>query len=238
MHSRLSLNKTLLLIVMITSNAKEKVENFNQIGLHYNLIADSVYKKRASLDSPFEPQYLQYIIAALISFEMERMMGPDRTRRYDREAGGFATLLSLKIEKIQPLISHLIHSNLTTLDIEKERQSIMAAYEILAEGGKNGLNQRSGEFHVGATKILHFLNPEVFLIVDSNAARAFRFFHGVSFRNTTQPGYSAEKYISCMKLAQKDISTFGVDLFIALEKGTPITRIYDKLNFITGSEIL
>ena len=109
---------------MITSNAKEKIARFNSIGLHYNLVADAVYKKREPLESPFNTEYLQCIVAALISFEMERMMGPNRASRYDREAGGFATLLSQKLAKIQPLISHLIRSNLTNLDIEKERQSI------------------------------------------------------------------------------------------------------------------
>lgn len=223
---------------MITSNAKEKIKRFNQIGLHYNLVADAVYKVRASIDDGFNSDYLNYIIAALVSFEMGRMMGPDAKSRYDMEAGGFATRLVQKLEKIKPLISHLPRADLFNFDIENEKQSIMAAYKVLAAGGKDGLNQRGGEFNVGATKILHFLNPEAFLIVDSNAARAFRSFHGVSFRNTTQPGYSAEKYISCMKFAQKDIITFGVEAFIALDKGTPIARIYDKLTFITGSEIL
>jgi hypothetical protein len=222
---------------MITSNAKDKIEGFNSIGLHYNLVADAVYKMRSSLDSPFNSQYLKYIIAALISFEMERMMGPDRTSRYDREVGGFATLLAQKLAKVQPLISHLTRSNLTSLDIEKERESITAAYEMLAEDGVDGLNRRKGGFHVGATKILHFINPDGFLIIDSNASRAFRSHHDISFRNTTQPGYTADKYIACMKCAQEDILVYGVDNFLALEPETPMARIYDKLTFITGSDI-
>ena len=198
---------------MITSNAKEKIEKFNSIGLHYNLVADAVYKKRASLGSPFNPEYLQYIVAALISFEMERMMGPDRASRYDIKAGGFATLLSQKLEKIQPLITHLIGSTLTSLDIQIERQNITEAYEVLAKGGEDGLNKREGQFHVGATKILHFLNPNAFLIIDSNAARAFQLCHEIGFRNTTQPGYGSSKYITCMKCAKQDIHDFGVDQF-------------------------
>jgi hypothetical protein len=222
---------------MMTSNAKEKIEEFNSIGLHYNIVADAVYKKRTDLDSPFNPEYLPYIVAALISFEMERMMGPDRASRYDTEVGGFATLLSQKLAKIQPLIAHLIRANLTSLDIEKERQSITAAYEVLAKAGKDdGLNRRKSDFHVGATKILHFLNPDAFLIIDSNAARAFRSFHNMTFRNAAPQGYSSSKYISCMKCAQKDILDCGVGHFRALEPNTPIGRIYDKLTFITGSQ--
>jgi hypothetical protein len=223
---------------MITSDAKEKIEKFNSIGLHYNLVADAVYKKRTSLDSPFNKQYLQCIIAGLIAFDMERMMGDNRTSRYGIKAGGFAELLALKLSKIRQRISHLIISdlNLTNLDIEKERQRITYAYDALAEGGTDGLNRRSGKFHVGATKILHFLNPDAFLIIDKYAAKAFRSHHANSFRKMTQPGYTADKYIDCMKCAQKDILDYGVDNFRALEPETPIARIYDKLTFISGSQ--
>jgi hypothetical protein len=224
----------------ILAGAKGKIESFNSIGLHYNLVADAVYKKRTSLDSPFNKQYLQYIIAGLIAFDMGRMMGDNRSR-YDIKAGSFAELLAQKLSKIRQRISHLTVSdlNLTNLDIEKERQRITYAYEVLAEGGIDGLNRREGggDFHVGATKILHFLNPEAFLIIDSNAAKAFKSDHGIRFRNTTQPGYAADKYIACMKCAQQDILDCGVDNFHALEPETPMARIYDKLTFITGSDL-
>ena len=65
----------------IVAGAKAKIERFNSIGLHYNLAADAVYKKRSSLNSPFNKQYLQYIIAGLIAFDMGRMMGDNRTSR-------------------------------------------------------------------------------------------------------------------------------------------------------------
>jgi hypothetical protein len=221
---------------MITTDAEQKIQNFNQIGLHYNLVAEGIYKMRSSLDSPFNQNYIQYIIAGLISFEMERMMGPNRKSRYGLAAGGFAALLAEKLEYIRPLIFHLAHSKLTELDIEKERKNLTTAYAILAGAGEKGLNQRFGEFHVGATKILHFLNPDTFLIIDSNAARAFKKSHDIKFRNTTQPGYTNSKYIACMKCAQQDIIDFGVDSFRNLEPKTPLARIYDKLTFITGSE--
>jgi hypothetical protein len=222
----------------ILVGAKEKIARFNSIGLHYNLVADAVYKKRETLESMFNQEYLPYIVAALISFEMERMMGPDRASRYDIKAGGFATQLSQKLEKIQPLLLHLTSSNISNIDIQKERHKIAEAYEVLAKEGEDGLNRREGQFHVGATKILHFLYPNVFLIIDSNAAKAFGLPpHQISFRNTTQPGYTADKYIDCMKCAQKDILDYGVDQFCALEPETPLARIYDKLTFITGSDL-
>jgi hypothetical protein len=39
-----------------------------------------------------------------------------------------------------------------------------------------------------------------------------------------------------MKLAQRDIQIYGVPEFQDLERDTPITRIYDKLTFMTGKK--
>lgn len=188
------------------------------------------------MSDPFGFEYIPYIIAALVSFDMGRMMGPDAKSRYDRKSGGFATLLEKKVSAIRPYISHLANSRLDALSPRSEEGNIKIAYDILSSAGKYGLNQKGGEFHVGATKILHFINPEAFIIVDSNAARAFKLSHQVSFRNTPKPGYSSDRYIDCMEHAKGDILTFGVTEFRALEKGVPMARIYDKLTFITGSK--
>ena len=98
------------------------------------------------------------------------------------------------------------------------------------------MHEQQKDCHVGATKILHFLNPELFIIVDSNAARAFRETHKIPFKKATQPGYLAELYINCMQCVQGDISTYGFERFQALEPGTPITKIYDKLTVVTGAK--
>lgn len=219
---------------MITLNPSEKIKDFNRHGLHYNLVADAVYRYRADVSNPFGAESLPYIIAALVSFDMGRMMGPDAQSRYDTAAGGFAALLQKKLKSIRPYIGHLRGIRLDILPLASEAGNIKIAYDILSCDGEEGLNQRGGEFHVGASKILHFLCPQTFIIVDSNAARAFRHSHQLGFRNTTQPGYSSDKYVQCMECAKKDITRFGVEKFCALEMGIPLARIYDKLTFMTG----
>ncbi len=223
---------------MITTNASDKIRQFNDRGLHYNLVADAVYRMRNSLADPFAPEYFPYIVAALISFDMGRMMGSTAESKYNQTTGGFATRLEEKLRAIKPCIGHLMNVRLDALSPRSEQENIKAVYSMLAAGGKDGLNQVGGQFHVGATKILHFLNPQAFIIVDSNAARAFRQSHHVDFRNTSQPGYSGERYIDCMEYARQDILDFGVGDFCNLDAGVPITRIYDKLTFITGSSLL
>ncbi len=222
--------------VMILKKAQEKIDRFNKLGVHYNIVSNYVYNKRKLLNELYDTNYLPYIVAALISFDLERMMGKGAKSKYDIMAGGFATLLHRKLCKIKTKIEHLNDTNIVDINLERKMGHIKDAYKELSAGGKDGLNQKGGDFHVGATKILHFINPELFLIVDSNAARAFRSHHGINYRNTTQPGYTSEKYISCMSYAKDDIIAFGQNDFCALEPGMPMARIYDKLTFATGSD--
>jgi len=98
------------------------------------------------------------------------------------------------------------------------------------------LHAHRDTFHVGATRILHFLNPELFVVVDRNSMFAYMHCGQVNYTDWDEPGYSAAKYLDCMRRAQRDIKYYGVERFWTLEPGSPLTRIYEKLTFITGSE--
>ena len=211
---------------LILRNAKRKIGDFNKIGLHYNLIAKEVYHERLSCADPFNQSFTRHIIAGLISFDIGRMMGKVE-EAYDFEGNGFGSRLKLKLGKISPNLELLMNLSLTEIDLHKHKQNILEVYSELAADGEGALNNR-GHFHVGATKILHFLNPELFIIVDSNAVKAFKETHHV------KAGYSSQRYLERMELARQDIQEFPLDKFKALEPDSPITRIYDKLTFMTG----
>ena len=93
----------------------------------------------------------------------------------------------------------------------------------------------TNSFHVGATKILHFSAPDLFPIVDSYAASVFKTEFGIDYKATTLPGYSSEKYLKVMEHARAQIRTYGKDEFIALESGTPLMRLFDKIVFAHGN---
>ncbi|MGB9294355.1 MAG: hypothetical protein WCB64_13680, partial [Desulfobaccales bacterium] len=217
------------------SNALEKIKRYNQLCVHYNLAADGVYRERASIKDLFGTDYLPYIVAALISFDLGRMMGPGPEERYDLHANGFARNFYSKLQHIKLSIGHLLDVRLCNANLSSEKANIIVAYDELASAGKNSLHQERKQFHVGATKILHFINPELFVIIDSNTARAFRASHGIRYLDSTQPGYSAEKYFNCLEYAKTDLINFGVKEFCSLEKGSPMARIYDKLSWATGA---
>lgn len=221
---------------VISADAVEKIARYNEMGLHYNLVANQIYEKRfAGSADPFAESFLPYVIAGLISFDMGRMMGSEP---YETRGDGFASRLNCKLHDVSPLLKPLMNTALTEINLQEYRARILEAYNALCTRGKGALHMDSEKsFHVGATKILHFLNPKLFIIVDHNAAMAFRLAHNMPFRNTTQPGYSAEKYIRCMEYVQADILAHGSDKFQALEPSIPITRIYDKLTFVTGYDL-
>lgn len=228
---------------MITSSATVKIRSYNNLALHYELVATSVYRCRSKCADVYSDHYLRHIVAALMVFDIGRMMGKGARKRYDVNADGFASRLSSKLRRIAPHLDKLLEQTLVDVNLPESDKSIRLAYNELAAGGKNGLSEeRKGnteekkerpQFHVGATKILHFMNPHLFLIMDSNAAAAFRKFHGVPYNASTQPGYVANRYIACLRHAKQDIQAFGVEAFKELEPGTPIARIYDKLCFAT-----
>ena len=219
----------------ILDNAAVKIDRFNDEGLHYNLVADAIHRMRDSVEDPFDKPFLRYLIAGLVAFDMARLMG---AKPYDFETGGFASRLNSKLQKIRPLLEPLIRISLTKIDLPQQSGAIMTAYQELSANGTSALHANQAKhFHVGATKILHFLNPELFIIIDSNASRAFRTAWKLPFRGTTQPGYSANLYLECMKRVQMDISTYGLERFRALDPDVPVTRIYDKLTFVTGSKL-
>lgn len=220
---------------MILENASEKINRYNQLCLHYNIAAEGIYKARTIQKNLFGASFLPYLVAGLISFDLGRMMGKGPEGRYDPKANGFASQLKNKLEEVRPHLQHLIYLRLSDIDLRREYDNIAFAYRCLSSTGRGALNQTGDEFHVGATKIMHFINPELFIIVDSNSARALRMAHNVGYRNTTQPGYCDSKYVESLKHAQTDINAFGVNEFCLLERGMPMARLYDKLAFAVGS---
>lgn len=214
--------------------APDKIAQYNTLCLHYNLVADGVYAKRRDMSDPSGPAFEPYLIAALLAFDMGRMMGSGLRNRYDYKAGGFATRLYALLAHIRPTLAPLMHEQITTIDLERHADAIRTVYDLLATSGDGRLGAHPTTFHVGATKLLHLLNPELFLIVDSNAARALRSAYGIPYETSGRPGYSADRYLDALRAVQQAIVAYGPDAFATLERGTPLTRIFDKIAFTSG----
>jgi hypothetical protein len=216
---------------MILDNAAADVERYNLIGLHYNLVTNGIYEARSRLD-PFSDEYVRYIVAGLIAFDMGRMMGSGGVAKYDPAENGFGAWLLRSVQNAKDSLDRLVGSSLHGITLTEHAASIQRAYDIFAQ-----VPHASKKFHVGATKILHWIAPELFIMLDQNVARAFRHCHSIPFKNTTQPGYDSAKYFRCLTCAQSEIRNYGTQNFQSLEPGTPLARLFDKVAFVIGARL-
>ena len=181
---------------------------------HYNHIATTVYEARAI--GPLSHDFEHAIIEGLKGFDMARTM--------KREFSGCLRNCLNEVRK-EAAVGNLKDYVLSTVDLTACEAVIKCVYNHLARPGKLDTKKQS---HVATTKILHWLFPDLFLIVDSNVACAFRIHFGVT-------GYSPENYIVCLRKAQNEICLYGPEQFRKLEPGTPEARIFDKIAFAVGS---
>jgi len=211
------------------------IEKYNMLCLHYNIIADSCYKKRKSMTQALSDEYIKYVIAALIVFDMQRQMSKGLETKYDMNTTGFANALRQSLNLIKNELISLELYSICDIDLDKEKNTIEKIYNQINDDIKAAMtnNNKSKNFDVGVTKILHFLHPDLFPIIDSNAANILKKYFGINYKTGTH-GYSAEKYIKSMKKIQNYINEINCESFKRLEKGTPLTRIFDKITFITN----
>lgn len=99
------------------------------------------------------------------------------------------------MKAIQPDIEPLFALSIGIVNIEDVSPSIKKSYATLSKKGIDGMHSGGKGFHVWASKILHFINPELFPIVDSNAVKTLRELFGLPYKNNTQPGYSTDLYL-------------------------------------------
>ena len=214
----------------LDENASDLINAYNRspAGRRYNQVADEVYRARHTLGDPLSPEYVPHILTGLIGFDMGRTM----------EGGSsvFATRLRNCIEAAREsaVLDKLRACRLSSADLAALKPVITSAYNCL---GPSGTLHSANQSHVSATKTLHWLFPDLFLILDSNVTTAFREHFGVEFQKSTQPGYSSDRYFTCLREAQKEIRSFGVDRFRQLEPMTPEARIFDKVAFVAGQRV-
>jgi hypothetical protein len=231
---------------LILQNAERKIEHFNKIGIHYEAVYHYVIRRRETTKEIYDYDYLDDITAGLISFDMQRMMGDEKYTEEGQKAWAFKLGKILGPHRIE--LTRMRTLNLSSCDLNDPtmKRTTTSIYEDLA---KSELNRRKiGEkFSVGASKILHFLVPDFFIILDSNARRELKKHH--FFPGTRING---ETYINAMQLYQFELNEWAkncgdrdLEKLIGLDiswkrfggiRSTPLPRIIDKCTFV-GSRI-
>lgn len=215
---------------LLDGNARRFIVDYNRdpAGPHYNSVAGAVYGAGLEAGDTLSPQFEPAILDGLMGFGMGIAI-----------KGGRFTLKPrlrhcMEVLRNQPAIRAFKGLSLSSADFRACESAITAAYNSLALAGSLHPADQS---HVRATKTLHWLFPNLFLMVDSHAARAYRAHFAVGFRKGTQPGYSSDRYLTCLRQAQREIQMFGDEAFRQLEPDTPEARIFDKIAFVVGKRL-
>ncbi len=220
---------------MILENAEYWVRRYDsdRKGRKWNRVARETYQALRSASSLACQEAVEALRVGLHEFVMYRRMYLLDNGLGKRE---FEDRLRRVLEDmdIDTRAAELAELSLDSADIGGLSRPIMQIYFPLASGGDGGLDARGDNFDVGATKIMHFLFPELFIMLDSHVAMAFRKHYGVGFRQKPPYGYSVGRYIECLEHAQEEIRAYGPDKLRELAPDTPLPRIFDKVAWGIG----
>jgi hypothetical protein len=131
----------------ILDPAATAIAEYNRVGLHYNLIADAIYRARDTMD-PFSSEYEPYIIAGLLVFDMGRMMGAGD--KYNFSEAGFRTRLRAKMASVREQFEGVPLVCLHQVDLVSFADRITEAYKCLAASGEGALGDHAKKSHRGA----------------------------------------------------------------------------------------
>ncbi len=236
---------------MILKHAKRKLNYFNKTVIHAEAVYHYIIRRRMEIRDIYNLDFLDDITAGLISFDMQRMMGNEKYIMEGKKA--WASCLRNALKPHRNSLTDLFKRKETLQNVDPHDSAIentmITIFDDLAKPGRNGLNRRNKRqrFHVGASKILHFLIPDLFVILDSNARRELAKFH--EFTKTKTDG---ESYFRAMQCYQAELNDWGkrkkdpkfkklIDIDSSWRRcggirTTPLPRIIDKCTFV-GNKI-
>ncbi len=218
----------------ILTDIADRLQRYKYGGRKYEQAAQRIYEVRFRPTDPFSPDYVPYIVDGLEAFDMNlrKQLWEDKAERQC-----FAQRLQRKLGCVEQWLSDIVEARLHDIELSEQEDRIVQAYDSLSQGGPGSLYGDEKQFHVGATKTLHWIAPRLFIMIDQHTARALQTQHGVDYRDRPPQGYTAEKYLQCLTHAQKEIAKYGPERLSEHEPGTPLVRIFDKVAWVLGKQL-
>lgn len=234
-------------IGIILENAKEKIEYYNNLpsAKTYNDAYKEVLNARkgnSSLineDGSVSKESLEIIDYALRKFRMGRQIGR-------RKEGMFLEKLSnkLNLDESKTILKKLRNLRIESNGWKDVKDDIQKLYNELSKGGSDSFDAKGKRFGVGASKIMNFLFPELFVMVDSNVANTLNQFGYIKIPRKGYTYYfSFEFYWEIMEICRKELEEYqkrhgNLQRLLDMDdKPTTLTRIFDKCAFVMAKKI-
>jgi len=223
----------------IFESLTEKIKGYDRQrkGKQYNSAYRRVLNARAGSSSLVDEygnvseQSLRVIEEGLRKFEMARFGKMDKKFR-DRLKN------KLQRQSVREVLKKFRNIQIESQEWQEYKDDVEKLYNALSAGGSDGLSADGKQFDVGATKIMNFLFPELFVIVDKNVTKTLTELGliGIPRKGGTYD-YSFDSYWQIMQICYRELEQcvrlYG-DIQNLLEfdkKPTTLTRIFDKCAF-------
>ena len=222
-------------IMIILKDARKKIEEYNRNYGKYDMAYEFLLTKYRNSGFFIESsghvsqETIEIIRHCLENFDMKFIMRKD-----------FSDVLFKKLQPLTSELQTLKNERFETVDLtsSKIKESMRALYDALVEYGANSLHIQQKRFDVGATKIMHFLHPELFIMIDSNVADVLKKYYSLPYRSGTLKEYSFDKYHHAMIIYRNEIKlwidsgkTLG-ELLSFDRQPTTVTRALDKCAYV------
>lgn len=223
----------------IFEKVKDKIEKYDmqRKGQQYNNAYQEVLNARAGNNSLVDEdgivseRSLKRIEEGLRKFEMAR---------FGKMDSKFSDKLKKKLQRddIKEILKKFRNMRIESQEWQKYRDAVKKLYDILSAGGSDGLSADGDRFDVGATKIMNFLFPELFVMVDKHVTETLvrKGLIRISRKGGTWD-YSFESYWRIMEICNYELGQYrerygSVQSLLEMDKQpTTLTRIFDKCCF-------
>lgn len=222
--------------MIILRNAAEKIIAFNENpkdrpreSYHQVLTAREGNMSFVTPDGNVNKNNLEKIDLALRSyFSMNRGGRMGETEEFlDR------LIVNLQKEQIRKILARLREVSITFPEIKDYKSDAEELYDSFSNPN-GGLSIDGTNFCVGATKVMHCLFPELFIMLDRNVAESIRSTNHSFGRNHN----NFVSYWEAMRVCKKELEEWqkengDLDSLLRLDdEPTTLTRIFDKCAFI------
>ena len=224
--------------IIILSNAAEKIRAFNENpndrpreSFHQVLTARKGSMSFVDHEGNVGKNHVKLIDWALRSYFIMNKGNKMGTKEEFIERLG----TKLQKEEIRNILVKFREISITIPEIEDYKSDAKKLYDSFSNPN-GGLSRDGTHFCVGATKVMHCLFPELFIILDRNVAKTIR-------RTTRSFGSNHNNFVSywqTMRVCIKELKEWkeengDFDSLPKLDVGfgpTTLTRIFDKCAFI------
>lgn len=226
-------------IGVVFENAKNKIKYYNNLpkAKVYNEACKKVLDARkgsSSLvndDGSISEDSLKIIVYGLRKFEMNR---------FNQMGNTFRERLSKKLQKdeIKEILRNLRDLRIESEEWKERKDDIRKLYNELSTEGEDSLHADKKRFDVGATKIMNFLFPELFVIVDKHVAETLKRLGLIEIqRKGSTYNFLFESFWQAMEICYKELEHYrknhdNLQTLLDMDsKPTTFTRIFDKCAF-------